>query len=136
MHAIFFNSRGETVQVPIPHSKTVTGKLYRRLAMKKFESYVKKFRPEALSSKPYPFTGQCASTYLKRNTLFLGEERLDNPPAPTLSIRFSRMLLCLASTSEKKLEGWRYHSRQAVEAAVFQCLKSVPKKDYAEAFHK
>ena len=45
------------------------------------------------------------------------------------------MLLFLASTSEKKtLKGRRYHSRQAVGAAVFQCLKGVPKKDYAEAF--
>ena len=46
------------------------------------------------------------------------------------------MLLFLASTSEKTLEGRRYHSRQAVWEAVFQCLKCVPKKDYAEAFHK
>ena len=45
------------------------------------------------------------------------------------------MLLFLDSTSEKKtLKGRRYHSRQAVGAAVFQCLKGVPKKDYAEAF--
>ena len=45
MYPIFFSSRDETVQVPIPHSKTVTGKLYRRLAMKKLENYVKKSRP-------------------------------------------------------------------------------------------
>ena len=43
-YAIFFNSRGETVQVAIPHDKTVTGKLYRRLVMKKLENYVKKSR--------------------------------------------------------------------------------------------
>ena len=45
MYAIFFNSRGETVQIAIPHGKTVTWKLYRRLVMKKFENYVKKSRP-------------------------------------------------------------------------------------------
>ena len=45
MYAIFFNSRGETVQVTIPRIKTVTGKLYQRLAMQKFENYVKKSRP-------------------------------------------------------------------------------------------
>ena len=45
MYAIFFNSRGETVQVPIPRSKTVTGNLCRRLAMKKVKNYVKKSRP-------------------------------------------------------------------------------------------
>ena len=45
MYAIFLNSRSETIQVPIPHSKTVTGKLYQRLAMKKFENYVKKSHP-------------------------------------------------------------------------------------------
>ena len=54
---------------------------------------------------------------------------LDNPPVLTLSTRFSPMLLCLASTSEKTLKDWRYHSRQAVGAALFQCLKGVPKKD-------
>ena len=45
MYAIFFNSRGETVQIAIPRGKTVTGKLYRRLVTKKFENYVKKSRP-------------------------------------------------------------------------------------------
>ena len=46
MYSIFFKSRGETVQIPIPRNKTVTAKLYRRLAiMKKFENYVKKSRP-------------------------------------------------------------------------------------------
>ena len=45
MYAIFFNSRGETVQIAIPRGKTVTGNLYRRLVMKKFENYVKKSRP-------------------------------------------------------------------------------------------
>ena len=105
MYSILFNSRGETIQVPIPHSKTVTLKLYRRLAMKKFENYVKKSHTRLCISKPYPFRGQCASTHLKRNTRVLGEERLDNPPAPTLSTRFSLMLLFLASTSEKESRG-------------------------------
>ena len=45
MYAIFLNSPGETVQVPIPRSKKVTGKLFRRLAMKKFENYLKKSHP-------------------------------------------------------------------------------------------
>ena len=45
MFAIFFNSRVETVQVAIPRGKTFTGKLYRRLAIKKFENYAKKSRP-------------------------------------------------------------------------------------------
>ena len=44
-YAIIFNSRSETVQVAIPHSKTVTGKLYRRLVMKKLANYVKKSHP-------------------------------------------------------------------------------------------
>ena len=39
MYAILFNSRDETVLVPIPPTLTVSGKLYRRLAMKKFENY-------------------------------------------------------------------------------------------------
>ena len=44
-YVIIFNSRCETVQVPIPRSKTVSGKLYRRLVMKKFRKYAKKSRP-------------------------------------------------------------------------------------------
>ena len=61
--------------------------------------------------------------HTSKGTLTFLEKRLDNPPAPTLSTRFSPMLLFLASTSEKTLEGRRYHSRQAVGEAVFQCLK-------------
>ena len=44
LYAFVFNSRGEIVQVPFPHSKTVTGKLYGRLDMKTFDKYMKKSR--------------------------------------------------------------------------------------------
>ena len=45
MYAIFFNSRVETIQVAISRGKMITGKLYRRLAMKKkIKNYVKKSR--------------------------------------------------------------------------------------------
>ena len=92
--------------------------------------------PWALSSKPYHFIEQCASTHLKKNTRVLGEEKLHNHPEPTLFARCIPMLFFLASTTAKPLEGRRYHSRQDVRAAVIQCLKGAPKKDYAEAFHK
>ena len=105
MYAIFFNSRGETVQVPTPHSKTVTGKLYQRLAMEK--SSITTLRSLALGSafKTLPFYRTMCQHHLKRNIRVLGEERLDNLPAPTLSTRFSPMLLFLASTSEKNSRG-------------------------------
>ena len=38
MYAIFFNRRGEADQAVIHHCKTITGKLYQWLAMKKFEN--------------------------------------------------------------------------------------------------
>ena len=130
MYAIVFNSRDEMVHVPTSRSKTVTGKLYRRLAMKKFENYVKKRRPK-LCLKSLTLLQDNVLAHTSKNT-----QVLENPPAPTLSTRFSPMLLFLASTSNKTLEGWRYNSRQVVGAAMFQFLKGVPTKHYAEAFHK
>ena len=91
MYAIFFNSRRETVQIPIPCCKTVTGKLYRRLAMKTFENQVKKSRPRlGLQSLNILHDNAPAHTS-KRILAFFLEERLDNSPAPTLFTRFSPM---------------------------------------------
>ena len=75
------------------------------ISYEKVNKIREKVSPWALSSKPYPFTEQCASAHIKRTTRVLGEESIDNPTAPTLSTRFSSMLLFLASTSEKNARG-------------------------------
>ena len=85
MYAIFFNSCGETVQVAIPHGKTDTGKLYRRLVMKKLENYVKKFRPrQGLQSLTILHDNAAAHTS-KETVAFLEKKDLTILPHPPYS---------------------------------------------------
>ena len=82
MYAIFFNSRVETVQVPIPHSKTVTGKLYQRLVMKKFENYVKKSRPRLYIQSLTLLQDNVPAHTLKGTLAFLEKKGLTILPHP------------------------------------------------------
>ena len=104
VYVIFFNSQGEAVQVPIPRSKTFTGILYRRVATKKFENYVKKSRPR-LCLQSLTLLQDNVPAHSSKGTLPFLEKMLDNPPAPTLSSLFSPMIPFLASTSEKNSRG-------------------------------
>ena len=82
MYAIFFNSRVETVQVPIPHSKTIIGKLYRRLAMKKFENYVKKSHPKFCLQSLTLLQGNVPAHTSRGTLAFLTKKSLTIPPRP------------------------------------------------------
>ena len=85
MYAIFFNSRGETVQVAIPRGKTVTGKLYRRLFMKKFQNYVKKSRPR-LGLQSLTILHDKAPAHVSKETVtFLEKKGLTILPHPPYS---------------------------------------------------
>ena len=126
MYAIFFNSRGETVQVAIPRGKTITGKLYRRLFMKKFENYVKKSHPR-LGLQSLTILHDNAQAHVSKETVaFLEKKGLTILQHPPYSPNLAQCDSFLFPRLKKTLEGRRYHSRQAAGAAVFQFLKGVP----------
>lgn len=136
MYAIFFNSRGETVQVAIPRGRTVTGKLYQQLVMKKFEKIVKKSRP-SLGLRKLALLHDNAPAHTSKETVqFLKKKGLTVLPHPPYSPDLAPCDFFLFPRLKKTLESKRYYSRQSVGSAVFQCLRGIPKKDYEAAFRK
>ena len=104
--------------------------------MKKLENYVNKFCPrQGLQSLTILHDNAAAHTS-KETVTFLEKKDLTILPHPPYSPDLAQCDLFLFLRLKKSLEGWKFHSRQALEAAVFQFHKDVPKKDYMEAFHK
>ena len=114
MYAIFFNSMGETLQIPIPKGKSVTGKLYRDLVLKKFEKHLKKHGKSVglrgvklLQDNAPAHTSEVVKTFLENK----GVELLPHPPySPDLA----PCDFWLFPNLKKHLQGRRYRSRNAV----------------------
>ena len=105
MFEIFFNSRGEPVQIAIPHGKKVTGKPFRRLAMKKFENYVKKSRPR-LCLQSLTLLQNIVPVHTSKGTLAFLEMKgltilLHPPYAPDLAPCDFFLLPCLKNLSSE-----------------------------------
>ena len=123
MYTLFFNCRGETVQVAIPHGKTVTGKLYRRLVMKKFENYVKKSRPR-LGLQSLTILHDNAPAHTSKETImFLEKKGLTILPHPPYSPDLAPCDFFLFPRLKKTLKGRRYHSGKLLGRQCFSSLR-------------
>ena len=75
LYAIFFSGEGVAIKVPVKKGKSITGKYYKDVALKKLKKYYQKRRP-ATGFKPSS-TWQCPSSYL-RNSYGVFKERKSN----------------------------------------------------------
>lgn len=134
MYAIFYSPQGVVASVPINQGKTVTGRYYKSKILSKVEKYYKKRRPASgkrhiclLHDNAPPHRAQVVAK-------FLDERKVKVLPHPPYSPDLSPCDFFLFQKLKKFLSGRRYRSRQAVGSAVYQFLKSVPKKDYENSF--
>lgn len=134
MYAVFFNSRGETVQVAIPRGRTVTGKVYCDIVLKKLEKRLKKRRPVVGLSGMTLLHDNAPAHKSSIATQFLKHKGVSVLPHPPYSPDLAPCDFFLFPKLKKFLEGRRYHNRNAIGSAIFQYLKTIPKKDYQGAF--
>ena len=77
LYAIFFYGEGVVIKVPVKKGKSITGKYYKDVVLKKLKKYYQKRHP-ATDFKHVPSsTWQCPSSYL-RNSYGVFEERKSN----------------------------------------------------------
>ena len=115
LYAIFFTNKGPAIQIPVPKGRTVTGKFYKNVVLRKLKNYYKSRRPK---------------TGLKYVRLLH-----DNAPAHKARI-VTDLALCeyfLFPQLKYHLSGRRYNSRNALGSAVYQCLMGVPIEEYENA---
>ena len=140
LYAIFFSGEGVTIKVPVKKIKSITGKYYKDVVLKKLKKYYQKRRPATGLTCPSS-TWQCPSSYL-RNSYGVFEERKSNcfasPPPPPHPVfpRPCPMWFQLLPKLKAFLAGRKYQSRQALGSAIHQYLITVPKSAYRDAFKK
>ena len=132
LYAIFFDSKGPVLQIPVPKISSVTGKFYRESVLTQLVDFYQKRRPrigvpgiKLLHGKAPAHKSATVKEYLKES----GLDVLDHPPySPDLSPcdfwLFPRLKEILAGHC------------CGIGSAVYQCLQHIPKEDYRAAFWK
>ena len=136
LYAIFFDSKGPVLQIPIPKGSSVTGKFYRESVLTQLVDFYQKRRPR---------TGVRGIKLLHDNALahksatvleYLKESGLDVLHHPQYSPDLSPCDFWLFPRLKEMLAGHRFESRCGIGSAVYQCLHYIPKEDYRAPFRK
>ena len=136
LYAIFFDSKGTVLQIPVPKGSSVTGKFYRESVLTQLVDFYQKCRPRTgvhsiklLHDNTPAHKSTTVQEYLKAS----GLDVLDHPPySPDLS----PCDFWLFPRLKKMLPGHRFESRCGIGSAVYQCLQHIPREDYQAAFRK
>ena len=110
LYAIFFSGEGVAIKVPVKKGKSIPGKYYKDVVLKKLKNYYQKRRPA---------TGFKHVRLLHDNA---------QAPCPFDFFLFPKLKAFLA--------GRKYQSQQALGSAIHQYLITVPKSAYRDAFKK
>ena len=136
LYAIFFSGEGVAIKVPVKKGKSITGKYYKDVVLKKLKKYYQKRRPATgfkhvrlLHDNAPAHTSAIVTAFLKKEEVTV----LPHPPycpdlAPCDFVLFPKLKAFLA--------GRKYQSRQALGSAIHQYLITVPKSAYRDAFKK
>ena len=135
-YAIFFDSKGPVLQIPVPNGSSVIEKFYGESVLTQLVDFYQKRRPctgvrgiKLLHDNAPAHKSAMVLEYLKESGLNV----LDHPPySPDLS-------LCdfwLFPKLKEMLAGHRFESRCGIGSVVYQCLQQIPKEDYRAAFRK
>ena len=136
LYAIFFDSKGPVLQIPVPKGSSVTGKFYRESVLTQLVDFYQKRRPctgvrsiKLLHDNAPTHKSVTVQEYLKES----GLDVLDHPPySPDLS----PCDFWLFPRLKEMLTGHRFESRCGIGSVVYHCLQHIPKEDYQEAFWK
>ena len=136
LYAIFLDSKGPVLQIPVPKGSSVTGKFYRETLLTPLVDFYQKRRPRTgvqgiklLHDNAPAHKSATAQVYLKES----GFDVLDHPPnSPDLS----PCDFWLFPRLKEMMAGHRFQSRCGIGSAVYQCLQHIPKEDYWAAFRK
>ena len=135
LYAIFFDSKGPVLQIPVLKGSSVTGKFYRESVLTQLVDFYQKRRPHTgvrgikLLHNALAHKSAMVQEYLKES----GLDVLDHPPySPDLS----PFDFWLFPRLKEMLAGHRFESCCGIGSAVNQCLQHIPKEDYWMAFRK
>ncbi|XP_062578762.1 histone-lysine N-methyltransferase SETMAR-like [Saccostrea cucullata] len=136
MYAIFFDSKGPVVQIPVPESTSVTAKFYKEKVLTKVVSHYKETRPRTGTRGIHLLHDNAPAHKASIVTEYMTEMSIKTLPHLPYSPDLSPCDFWLNPLIKDALRGRRFESRQAVGSALYQCLKGIPKSAYKSAFQK
>ena len=136
LYAIFFCGEGVTIKVPVKKGKSITGKYFKDVVLKKLKKYYQKRRPATgfkhvrlLHDNAPAHTSAIVTGFLKKEKVTVLPHHPYFPDlAPCDFFLFLKLKAFLA--------GRKYQSQQALGSAIHQYLITVPKSAYRDAFKK
>ena len=136
LYAIFCDSKGPGLQIPVLKGSSVTGKFYRGSVLTQLVDFYQKRRPRTsvrgiklLHDNALAHKSTMVQEYLKES----GLDVLDHSP---YSPDQSPCDFWLFPRLKEMLAGHRFESRCGIGSAIYQCLQHIPKEDYRAAFWK
>ena len=136
LYAIFFSGEGVAIKVPVKKGKSITGKYYKDVVLKKLKKYYQKLCP-ATGFKHVRLLHYNAPAHTSAIvTAFLKKEKVTVLPHPQYSPDLAPCDFFLFPKLKAFLAGRKYQSRQALGSAIHQYLITVPKSAYHDAFKK
>ena len=136
LYAIFFDSKGPVLQIPVPKGSSVTGKFYIESILTQLVDFYQKRRLRTsvrgiklLHGNAPAHKSATVQEYLKESGLNV----LDHPPySPDLS----PCDFWLFPRLKEMVAGHHFESHCGISSAVYRCLQHIPKEDYWAAFWK
>ena len=136
LYAIFFDSKGPVLQIPVAKGSSVTGKFYRESVLTQLVDFYQKRRPRTgvrgiklLHDNAPAHKSATVQEYLKESGLVVLDHPLHSP-------KLSPCDFWLFPRLKEMLTGHRFESRCGIGSAVYQCLQHIPKEDCRAAFWK
>ena len=129
LYVIFFTNQCRATQTAVPKGKSVNARFYKGNVLHKLKKYFLSRRPATglngrlLHDNASSHKAAIVREYLKQEKVV----ELPHPPySPDLAPCDSRL--------KKHFAGRKYQTRQNLGLAIFQCLNSIPRKDYENTF--
>ena len=136
LYAIFFSGEEVAIKKPVKKGKSITGKYYKDVVLKKLRKYYQKRHP-ATGFKHVRLLHDNAPAHTSAIvTAFLKKEKVTVLPHPPYSQDLGPCDFFLFPKMKAFLAGRKYQSRQALGFAIHQYLITVPKSAYPDAFKK
>ena len=136
LYAFFFSGEGVAIKVLVKKGKSITGKYYKDVVLKRLKKYYEKQRL-AIGFKHVRLLHENAPAHTSAIvTAFMKKEKVTVLPHPLYSPDLAPCDFFLFPKLKSFLAGRKYQFRQALESAIHQYLITVPKSAYRVAFKK
>ena len=134
MYVIFFTNQGPAIQIAVLKGKSVNARFYKGKVLHKLKKYFLNRRPATGLSGVRLLHDNASSHRAAIVRKYLKQEKVVELPHSPYLPDLGPCDFFLFQRLKKHLDGRKYQTRKNLGSTIFQCLNSIPRKDYKNAF--